>query len=298
MQERLKLNRHFTRTNHIREKYLLTGKIFCGYCGTIMTADGSNRKYATYRYYGCNLARKKECNKKLETKEKIETDIITHTIEQLRNPKLVEKIADYAVEHYNKRTDDNAIKGIDARIQHTEKEIEITTNAFIKAVTINNDLLIKNCTTKIDELKILADDLKAQRTQLLFEQGVQVTKADMIEFVSEKLTRHGDTRERSERVSAKPETDKEFFQIVIDTLVKAVYVYDDKIIVWFYIDGGKDPKLPTATQDDEMILLKIDEHGNINANATKQLCSGANDDGRGDRIRTCNQWFWRPLLYR
>ena len=20
--------------------------------------------------------------------------------------------------------------------------------------------------------------------------------------------------------------------------------------------------------------------------------------GRGDRIRTCNQWFWRPLLYR
>ncbi|MDR1917366.1 MAG: recombinase family protein [Christensenellaceae bacterium] len=284
VQERLKLNRHFTRTNHIREKYLLMGKIFCGYCGTIMTADGSNRKYATYRYYGCNLARKRQCNKKLETKDRIENNIITHTIDHLQNPKFVEKIADYVVEFYNKRTDDNAIKSVDTRIQHTEKEIEITTNAFIKAVTLENDLLIRNCTTKIDELKILINDLKTQRTQLLFEQGVQITKADMIDFVRDKLTRHGDTRERSECVSAKPENDKEFFQLVVDTLVKAVYVYDDKIIVWFCIDGGKDPKIPTDIKDGETILLKIDGNGNVKEKPEQKLCSGANDDGRGGRI--------------
>ena len=112
VQARLKLNGHFTRTHHVREKYLLTGKIFCGYCGTIMTADGCNRNYATYRYYSCNMARrnKTKCQKKLETKERIETDIIDNTLLHLRNARLVEKIAEYAVEYYNKRTDENAIK--------------------------------------------------------------------------------------------------------------------------------------------------------------------------------------------
>jgi hypothetical protein len=42
--------------------------------------------------------------------------------------------------------------------------------------------------------------------------------------------------------------------------------------------------LPPDIKDGETIFLKIDGNGNVKENASKQLCSGANDGGRAEVI--------------
>ena len=267
-QERMKHNRHFTRTNHTREKYLLTGKIFCGYCGTLLTADGTNKKNGTmYRWYGCKTARHGKCEKRLEPKEKIEQRVIECVQAFMSNKNFVTDMAEYLAKHYEQQTDENAVKAIDTRIQHTESQIETTTNAFIQAVAMQNDILKQNCDKKIKELQILIDDLKKQRTQLLFEQGRKPSKQDMLDFIEYSLDR------------TTYESDQEYYQQICDYLIKAVYVRDEKMIVWFIFDGKKG-ELPTQDEITDYMNNRTNSQQVVNGSAP-------NTFGRGDRIRTC-----------
>ena len=240
-QERLKHNRHFTRTNHTREKYMLTGKIFCGYCNSLMTADGANKKGKIYRFYGCKTARKGECCKKLENKTNVENVVVQAVLDCLKDDFALNKIVDYIIKQHAARTDENALKSLGTRIQHAESQIEITTKAFIEAVAMNNDILKKNCDAKTKELSILADDLKKERTKMLLEQGSTITKEKVISFVKRVLTKRED------------ETEQEFHERLVDVLVKAVHSDNDKLIVWFYFDFGTNFTPPNKDDIDEAI---------------------------------------------
>jgi len=97
-----------------------------------MTADGANKKSgAVYRYYGCKATRKKLCEKKLVDKTEVETFVIDTILRHLNEPSIVENIASKLLAYYNQRTDEHALKSVAAQIQHTETQIESTTNAFI-----------------------------------------------------------------------------------------------------------------------------------------------------------------------
>lgn len=51
--------------------FLLTGKLFCGHCGELMTGDGGTSKTGkVYQYYTCNNRRLKKCDKKRASKQK------------------------------------------------------------------------------------------------------------------------------------------------------------------------------------------------------------------------------------
>jgi DNA invertase Pin-like site-specific DNA recombinase len=89
VQERLDSNKYFAGgMAKAREVYLLTGKVYCGHCGSPMIADGSNKSNGTiylsadggrhartvvrlYRWYRCKNSRGKKCNKKMETSVKV-----------------------------------------------------------------------------------------------------------------------------------------------------------------------------------------------------------------------------------
>ena len=55
----------------VEDKYMLTGRIFCGHCGGTMNGvSGTSSKGATHRYYHCHAARKLHtCDKKATSKE-------------------------------------------------------------------------------------------------------------------------------------------------------------------------------------------------------------------------------------
>jgi len=60
-----------------KEEYLLTTKLFCGYCKEMMIGYGGTGKSGkAYHYYACKNAKKKLCHKKVVSKELIEDRIV------------------------------------------------------------------------------------------------------------------------------------------------------------------------------------------------------------------------------
>ena len=79
---------------------------------------------------------------------------------------------------------------------------------------------------KIKELSALLDDLSQHQARLELEAGLRVTKADIIAFVGEFIK--GNLH------------DKEFQKRIIDNLVNAMYIYDDKVVLYFNINSGRE----------------------------------------------------------
>lgn len=60
-----------------KEEYLLTTKLFCGYCKEMMIGYGGTSKSGkAYHYYACKNTKKKLCHKKVVSKELIEDRIV------------------------------------------------------------------------------------------------------------------------------------------------------------------------------------------------------------------------------
>ena len=60
-----------------KEEYLLTTKLFCGYCKEMMTGfSGTGKLGKVYRYYECKGTKKHTCKKKRVKKEYIENVVI------------------------------------------------------------------------------------------------------------------------------------------------------------------------------------------------------------------------------
>lgn len=68
VQQRLKLNKLIAATKKANVKFLLTGKAYCGHCGSTMVyTSGTSRTGNTHYYYLCSIQYKKpQCSKKSE----------------------------------------------------------------------------------------------------------------------------------------------------------------------------------------------------------------------------------------
>ena len=225
VQERLRKNRYFTKANVVKEPYLLTGKLFCGHCGTMMRADGGvSHTGAIYKYYACNKARKRDCDKRRETKDDLEKCVAVETVKFFSDPKQVNKVANDVIAHYERISGDNSLKSIDAQISHTQKEMKDTTTAYIQAVASQNAFLQSSCQERMNELGVLLADLQKQRTKLDLERGQKISHKDIANFITEFIS--GDIE------------DKDFQKRLINNLVYLVYAYDDKTVVFFTVRGG------------------------------------------------------------
>ena len=65
VQDRMKRNKKAPAMHRSEDDYLLTTYLFCGKCGAMMTGEiGTSHTETKYRYYKCNQAKKKKCDKK------------------------------------------------------------------------------------------------------------------------------------------------------------------------------------------------------------------------------------------
>lgn len=76
--------RHKQKAVQDHSPYILSGKLFCGNCGTLMTAeDGTSHTGKVYHYYKCfnRKLHKEQCNKANITKERLEDLVFGKTVE-------------------------------------------------------------------------------------------------------------------------------------------------------------------------------------------------------------------------
>lgn len=224
VQKRLNKNKYFAGgTATAKVPYLLTGKLFCGHCGTEMVSDGGTSKMGKqHHYYACKKKKKCLCDKKREDKDKLELYVTSCVVDFLSDKNNAEIAVTDVLNYYDKRTDENNLKSIKTKIAKANKEVEELADAFVKA---KNALLQKTIETKMNEYEQYLNDLYFQEAQLELERGYKITKKDLLDFIAELIK--GD------------KNDKDYQRKIIDNLVTQIFVSDDDTVVYFNIRGGK-----------------------------------------------------------
>lgn len=250
VQLRARQNKYFSGANSARITYLLQGKLYCGHCGANMVADGGTSKTGTvYHYYACTAKKKcHTCTKHNEKKDFLEWYATEQTVAYLSDPHRVALIADDVISYYEARTDTSEIRHITVECTRIQKEIDNAVNLMVSGVSPE---VVKTLDKKIVELTAQLNDLTAYQAKLELERGLQVRREDIIKFVEE-------------FIKGNPH-DKEFQKRIIDNLVNAMYVYDDRVVLYFNINGGCETAFIGKEDTDEALSIPLDNNDNAHA---------------------------------
>lgn len=223
VQERLSKNRHaLGGMASAKVPYLLTGKLFCGYCFEKMVSDGgTNGSGVQVHYYTCKNKKKRTCKKGRAQKDALEEVVVKFVVDWLSNDENIKSTVDTAFERYEKRTSVKALKSIETQIANAKNEISALTDAYVSA---KNTLLRQSIEIKMNDYEILLNNLNSKHNTLELERGIKVSKADLTEYIKDIVK--GDIK------------DKEFQKKIIDSLVYKVYAYDDYVLVLLTIKAG------------------------------------------------------------
>ena len=109
---------------HGEGEYLLTTKLFCGYCKEMMVGYGGTGKSGRqYHYYNCKNARKKKCQKKIVSKQYIEDRVVAECLKLLTDENIA-FIAKMVAEECNKSPDNISVKELKKAIKEVDTAIE------------------------------------------------------------------------------------------------------------------------------------------------------------------------------
>ena len=131
------MDQHKHRQKHKNrvEDYILSSKLFCGYCGCTMTAESGNGKLGTrHRYYKCRNRKHaiKKCESKTVRKEYIENLIVEATRKHILTKSRVEQIAKLIADQYNADLGENLeLINLQTQLKEIDKQIESLINAIM-----------------------------------------------------------------------------------------------------------------------------------------------------------------------
>lgn len=194
--------------------YLLSGKVFCGHCGTRMNGDsGTSKTGAKKHYYLCNKKKMtKQCDKTTESKDWLENTVVKITVEKVLTDENIELIATRAMEILNMEyADTSMLEYYEKELQETRKQIKNIVDMIAKGIAS------VSIAERLTELENYEKDVLENIEYEKIKKPV-LTKEQIIFWLES--FRHGDT------------DDVEYKRRIIDTLVHSVYVYDTD-------DGGR-----------------------------------------------------------
>lgn len=208
-----------------KQRYLLQGKAFCGHCGVRMLGDsGTSMTGVTHNYYTCGTRKRasKACDKKSEKKDFLEWYVVEQTVEYVLTPERLDFIATRVVEEYDKEFNSGRIKQIEKQIAKLERDADKTFNLIMQS---ESQSIIKRYEKQIELLDMQKADLEIDLSKLRIANGIRYTKQDIISWLKQFCK--GDLM------------DEEFRQRIINVFINSIYVYDDKIVIYYNIKDGK-----------------------------------------------------------
>ena len=224
VQKRTKMNKRAPARAKSNVDYHLTGKLFCGSCGSNMVGDsGTSSTGVTHFYYSCiEKKRRHGCKKKSVKKDWIEQLITDVTINQVLTDENIKLIAEQAYAlHEKEREDKSEINALKNTLRETEKVINNIMNAIEQGIITETT---KQRLMEAEERKsaILASIAREEI------QRPQITKEHIEFFLYDMKNKIYNSTERIE--------------IIIQTFVNAVYLYDDKMVITFNFTENEELK--------------------------------------------------------
>ena len=103
--------------------YLLSCKMFCGYCGSMISAEaGTGKLGKVYRYYKCgDKKRGKKCELKPFPKDHLEDAIILATVNDMLTDEMIEKLTVRILEVQEQENADDPVVGLRRRLDSNKK---------------------------------------------------------------------------------------------------------------------------------------------------------------------------------
>lgn len=219
----VKANAHAPAANKADVEYLLQGKAFCGHCGSHMVGEsGRGRNKETYYYYSCAARKKKHtCSKKNEKKDFIEWYVVEQTLQYVLTPSRIKQIAQVVVAQYDNEFSGSKIDETEKLIRQYERELNKLVDALIDAPKVAH----KRIYEKMEQLEAQKGALENDLVKLRIASEIRFTEAEVQAWLKRFCT--GDL------------FDPEFRRNIIDTFINCIYLYDDRIIIFYNIKGGK-----------------------------------------------------------
>lgn len=201
--------------------YLLTGKAFCGLCGSSLVGDSGTSKLGNrYHYYSCyNHKHSHSCSKKSVRKETLEDLVISFVLDHVLSNDEIGRIADAVMKLQADELKTSPLAAMEAEHSETVKKIDNINNAIAAGIWNSST------SVKLKELEDAAETLRVSIETLKYSQA-QLLDRDRVLFFLHQFKK-GDR------------SDPLLRRRLIETFINAVYVFDDHLkIVINNVDGN------------------------------------------------------------
>ena len=205
-------------------EFLLTGKMFCGLCAAPCTGDaGTSKTGERHLYYSCTGRKRKltDCRKKAEKKDFIEWYVCEQTVEYILHPDRLRLIASQVVALFNADIDDSRLRDLERTVQRLKDEY----SALMDKLTFAPKKIAVGIMEKMELVDSQRADAETDLEKLRLQQKVPISEKEVLAWLS--------TFSRGDLM------DPAFRKQIIDTFVNSVYLYDDKIVIFYNIKGAR-----------------------------------------------------------
>lgn len=214
-----------------KEEYLLTTKLFCGYCREMMIGySGKSATGAKYCYYACKNAKKKLCRKKTVSKDYIEDKVIA-TCRTMLTDKNIERISKEVAKACQVDAESSSIKRLKTAIREVDTAIENLWKA------LEHGQSVEMITDRITKRQKEKEELEAQLA-LETKRLVILTEPQVKAFLTELQT--GNLNSPDNRRG------------LINIFVREIYLYDDRFTL--ILNGSGQP-----VEISDLLLDEIEE---------------------------------------
>ncbi|WP_302442355.1 recombinase family protein [Colibacter massiliensis] len=215
VQEKLKYNKE----NHIKkcsDNYLLTGKLYCGLCGSKMSGtSGTSKNRTSYYYYTCTKHHQKDGCHLRNVRADILEDIVCEQITRILSiPEAVKAIAKQAIVVQQQKKVSLVIQSLKNQIADANKKLQNCVQAIESGLV--SDTIINHVQSYEKRLK----DLKAELSREELLDGDTELTEEHIEFFFYSITR-------------KLKTANKYKSILLSSLVRCVIIYDEYVEIQY-----------------------------------------------------------------
>ena len=227
--QKMILNKMAPGRNRAKAEYLLTQKMYCGYCGEMMIGHSSNQvstKGVIYNYYRCkNAGGSRPCKKKMISKDYIE-DLVIKECKKYLTKENIQKISQEMLIIAENSKSSKQIRYYKSAIEQRKRDIKSLMNAL---KVCDDDSTRQDIFSEIRQIKEEIQDI---------EKDLALAEAKCFIVTEEQIVN------RLTKLADGDITNQVYRRSLIRIFVNKILIYDDRITITF------------KTGDEEVVITR------------------------------------------
>ena len=222
VQLKMEKNKKAPARSKAKVDYILTTKLFCGLCESMMSGvSGNGRSGKKYCYYACNNNKKKLCDKKSIPKDRLENLVVNET-KALLTDENIDMIAKEVVALSKNESNTPTLK----RLQKLLRENKKATTNLIKALETGQaaEIITEQIAKRQKERTEIEKQIANEKIHY------PILTVQQVKFFMERF-KNGNIN------------DMKYRKALVDTFIRKIVLYDDRMTILYNIQDGQNSVL-------------------------------------------------------